>query len=191
MSDVAYSREMAHFIHRETALPPRLTQDFKCNIKPDLVTVFEQVGDGLGHAVHSHLLPLDAVRLDPFCESLLAESYNTKRWVADTRASGPAVNGQPYLRGQFGTEVMDAERREQADYAVRNGPTHHGEGIVLGDRMPGQLIVPPGDTLDLSGTGETRQVLTVNTMSGRLPGRKEPALPGEFQDVFDLRLLHV
>jgi hypothetical protein len=62
--------------HRETTGPPRLLQRLKGYVETDLVSIFEEVSEGLRNAVDPHDLAFHGVSLNTFGERRSAETHN-------------------------------------------------------------------------------------------------------------------
>lgn len=71
-------------------------QRFKGNIETDLVSIFEEVGEGLSHGVNPHDLPFDRMSLDTFSECRSAEAHNLQGRVVKRGAPGPPIYSNPH-----------------------------------------------------------------------------------------------
>ena len=69
---------------------------------------------------------------DSFSEGIATELNDPQRNLAGSRNAFAPLNCQPgfpwHLRGDF----MELERREQANYTVRNRSCHFDKGLMLG-----------------------------------------------------------
>jgi hypothetical protein len=86
---------------------------------------------------------------------------------------------------------MKAQSGNQADNTIRYSAGNNGKRVMLGDRLIGETVLSPGDTLDGSFADKPCEDLTVDSMAGCLFGGEHPPLPGKLQSFFDLRSLHV
>lgn len=73
--DSANSGVAVHLIHAEAPCLPALAQRLKGHVQTNLVAVLEGVGDGFNDALHTRRIAFDAVSLDSFNQSVVAEAH--------------------------------------------------------------------------------------------------------------------
>ena len=111
----------------------------------DLVPVLEAIGDGLGNGVDPDGDTLEHVPFDSGGEGGTREPDEPHRQVPGLWATGFRVDGGPNPERTLRPDIVEAQRGEEADHAVRDALGHLHERVVLGDIDIRKAVQPARD----------------------------------------------
>ena len=131
-----------------------VAQGLDRDIDANLVAVFETVSDRLGARVQADVDPLDPVGLDAFREGRAREARHSQPRVVKPRLAGFLGQRDPHLSRSLRRQLVEAQRREQADHTARDPLRDLGEGVLGGVGMIARGVDPTSVTLDLAFTDE-------------------------------------
>src|SRR5207253_525548 len=137
-------------------VPPRPPspepERLKDYVHAELVPELEGVGDRLLGAVDANWNAVDLVNVDALTERGPGELEDTDRWVVDPgRVLFAALDGDVHFVRHLGRELVEGERRDEADDSFRD-PRRHGHEIGASQRRqvpqpketPAQLLEDAG-----------------------------------------------
>jgi hypothetical protein len=110
------------------------------------VAVLEAVRQRLGDAVDAHLHALDDVLLQPTGIRCSREPRDLQRQIRSGLA-GTLRDREPDPVGALGAELVEAQRREQADHAVRHALAGLDQAVMLGENLIDGQVEAPADPL--------------------------------------------
>jgi hypothetical protein len=136
-------------------------QGFEGYVESNLPAVFEEVGQGLGDAVHSQRTTLDLVFLDPFAERVAAEADEPHRREVERRLARAAFRGDPDLGRKLCPDFVELQGREEAEDAFGHGARDDEEAMVLRHLVIHGHVLSRRDALEETVSHEPRQRLRV------------------------------
>lgn len=129
--DAQLRRDLVKFVHIEALVAPGFGERFERDVEADCSPKSEAIRDRSGDAVDSDDLPFDAVCLDADAEDLGRDADNAKWWRRQLRHTGAARYGDPCVHRQLRPEMVEPERRQQANDGMRNRGRGHDKVMML------------------------------------------------------------
>src|SRR6267142_1154796 len=132
--NTAMARMLKQALHISARAPSPEPERLEDYVHAELVPELEGVGDRLLGAVDANRNAVDLVNLDARAESSPGELEDSDRWVVDPgRALLSALDRDIHFVRHLGRELVEGERRDEADDACRD-PRRHGHEIGASQR---------------------------------------------------------
>src|SRR5437870_5358868 len=123
------ARMLKQALHISARAPSPEPERLEDHIHAELVPELEGVGDRLLGAVDANWNAVDLVNLDALAESSPGELEDSDRWVVDAgRVLLSALDRDVHSVRHLGRELVEGERRDEADDSLRH-PRRHGHEI--------------------------------------------------------------
>src|SRR5262249_41135889 len=117
-------RDSIEFIELEPLAAPRVRQRLKGDVEADFVPEPKAVSNRASHAVNAYGIPLDPMLFDAEIEDGSGDVDDSERRRRHAWYSRATRNGDPDLGRKLRSDVVESERRNQADHR----PGHGGGG---------------------------------------------------------------
>ena len=153
-----------------------VTEGFDRHVDADSVAEPEAIHDGSRRTRYTYAHAVDVVFLDAAGERRAGDPHDPNGREVDARDAGAPIDGKPYLSRMLRTEAMEAQRREQAEHALRHAPRDLGEGVVLRRFDGGKGVKPTAHAREIAPACQPANILRVNTSRDGV-GQSEEALP--------------
>ena len=160
----------------------------------DPVPKLEAVHHGLGHVVDSHPLAFERVLFDPSGEGLARDMHGAHGGILDGRRSCSTRQGHPHLPWQLSPDLVELERRDEADDPFRRCGGREDEAVVLRHVVAreGKAIPAPRRAFESTFSNQAREHLCVESARFRVARANQATASDDIEDsVCACSLLHV
>lgn len=119
-SNSAYFSSLPQFIHCGLASPIAIAQCLKRHIKPNLVPIFEAVGNCFCRIENPDGDAFHFLGCHSVVQRRPRKARDSERWIIDSRPAGLLGDGDPHLVRCLSRKIVKAQRRDEADDSVRH-----------------------------------------------------------------------
>jgi|SRR5665213_1751344 len=130
----AYLGGLPQVVHRRLAVSHALAESFQCDIETDLVPVFEAIRNGLRNRENTRGYAFDVMYFLTELKGWLGETHDTHSRVIRTRPAILLANSHPDLERVLRANVMEPQRRQEADHAPWCAFCGLGESVEFRNR---------------------------------------------------------
>ena len=118
--DPAHFSSLPQLIHCGLALPIAITESLKGHVKPNLVPIFEAVGNCLCGIENPDGDAFHFLGYHSIVEGRPRKAHDSQRRIIYSRPTGFLGDGQPHLMRHLSRKIVKAQCRDQADDPVRH-----------------------------------------------------------------------
>src|SRR5437588_8282855 len=165
----------------DETLSERVAKCLDGDLRADQSLEPEAVCDGTGRACNARWHSLELDILHTVGPRGAAETDDAQPQPSQARRAGLVRYSEPHVGGGLRSDAVHAQRREQANDAVRHAGAGHREGVILRGLRIEEAVEAPRDVLDNPSANEGWQLIGRESGFAQLARTKECAQPGRVQ----------